>query len=69
MGVHPAWKFRQVHELLFERGQVIKEADRSAEMAEFRQMLADRPLEPTDPEDRQEVMRWIERCFSLEYKW
>jgi hypothetical protein len=29
MGFHPAWKFREVHELLFERGKVVKEADRS----------------------------------------
>ena len=39
MGFHPAWKFRQVHEVLFENGQVVKAADRSAEMAEFRAMV------------------------------
>jgi hypothetical protein len=69
MGFHPAWKFREVHELLFERGKVIQEADRSAEMAEFREMLAGRPLEPGDPEDREGIERWVERCFSREYKW
>jgi hypothetical protein len=69
MGFHPAWKFREVHELLFERGKVMKEADHSAEMAEFRQMLEDRPLEPTDHEDEPAMMRWVEQCFSLKYKW
>src|SRR5262245_43548610 len=38
MGFHPAWKFREVHELVFDRGLVVKEADRSAELAEFRGM-------------------------------
>jgi hypothetical protein len=69
MGFHPAWKFREVHEVLFEGGRVVKEADRSAEMAEFREMVAGRPLEPSDAEDREAMERWIERCFSLEYKW
>jgi len=69
MGFHPAWKFREVHELLFEKGRVVREADRSAEMAEFREMVAGLPLGPTDPDNREEVKRWIERCFSLNYKW
>jgi len=69
MGFHPAWKFRQVHEVLFENGQVVKAADRSAEMAEFRAMVANRPLEPTNVENRVEIERWVERCFSLDYKW
>jgi hypothetical protein len=69
MGFHPAWKFREVHEVLFERGRVAKEADRSAEMAEFREMMAARPLGPTDPGKPEEILRWVERCFSLEYKW
>jgi hypothetical protein len=69
MGFHPAYKFRQVHELVFEAGRVVKEADRSAEMAEFRDMLAGRPLQPGDPEDREAIERWVRRCFSLEYKW
>jgi hypothetical protein len=69
MGFHPAWKFREVHELIFEKGKVVKEADRTAEMAEFREMVAGRPLGPTDPEDREGIERWIRRCFSLQYKW
>jgi hypothetical protein len=69
MGFHPAWKFREVHELIFERGRVVKAADRSVEMAGFRETLADRPLEPSDPENREEIERWVERCFSLKYRW
>ena len=69
MGFHPAWKFREVHELLFEQGRVVKAADRSAEMAEFREMLAGRPMEPSDPRDQEEIVRWVEQCFSLKYRW
>jgi hypothetical protein len=69
MGFHPAWKFREVHELVFEKGRVVRESDRSAEMAEFREALAGRPLGPSNPADLEEVERWIRRCFSLDYKW
>jgi hypothetical protein len=69
MGFHPAWKFKEVHEVLFEKGRVVKEADRSAEMAEFREMVSSRQLEPTDPDNREEIKSWVERCFSLKYKW
>ena len=69
MGFHPAWKFRKVHEVLIEHGRVIKETDRSGEMAEFREMIGNRPLRPTDPDNRKEIERWVEQCFSLKYKW
>jgi hypothetical protein len=69
MGFHPAWKFREVHELLFEQGRVVKEADRSAEMAEFRELLAGRPLGPSGPEKREAIERWVEPYFRQEYRW
>jgi hypothetical protein len=47
----------------------VKETDRSAEIAEFRDMLAGRPASPTDPDNLEQIERWVERCFSLEYKW
>jgi hypothetical protein len=68
MGYHPAWKYREVHELIFDKGRVVKEADRSAEMAEFRGMVQG-PVGPTDPEDREGIERWVRQCFSLDYKW
>ena len=33
MGFHPAWKYREVHELLFEDGRLLHAQDRSAAMA------------------------------------
>lgn len=68
MVFHPAWKFRTVHELLFDSGRLIEEYDRSTQMAEFRKMLSSRPLEPGSQASRAGIEDRIERCFSLEYK-
>lgn len=68
MGFHPAYKFRVVHELIFDAGQLVEEHDRSAQMAEFREMLSSKSLEPGSQASRAEIEAWIERCFSLQYK-
>ena len=68
MGFHPAYKFRVVHELVFDAGQLTGEYDRSDQMAEFRDMLSSRSLKPDSQAPRAEVEAWIKRCFSLEYK-
>src|SRR5262249_43099019 len=64
MGFHPAWKYREVHELIFREGVLEQEADRSAEMAEFRDDVRERPLRPVPGAWDADVRRWIERCFS-----
>jgi hypothetical protein len=69
MGFHPAWKYREVHEVVFRNGSVVQEADRSKEIAEFRRELGDHPLEPGSGAKRAEIKRWIEQCFSQEYRW
>jgi len=69
MGFHPAYKFREVHELIFEDGQVVSATDRSKEIAGFRDAIAERPLQPTDPNHAQEIEDWIDRTFSQNYKW
>jgi hypothetical protein len=68
MGFHPAWKYREVHELVFLDGDLVLEADRSEQIAEFRQEIRDRPLEPGSGSEREDIRRWIERCFSQEYQ-
>jgi hypothetical protein len=68
MGFHPAYKFRDVHELVFDAGRLIGEHDRSAQMAEFREMLSPESLKPGSGASPAEVQRWIQRCFSREYK-
>ncbi|MFZ1946789.1 MAG: hypothetical protein WAW06_04525 [bacterium] len=69
MGFHPAWKYREVHELTFEAGKLSRAADRSKEIAEFRRDMAGRGIQPghTDPDG--ELMRWIEQCFDRRYNW
>ena len=69
MRFHPAWKYREVHELVFREGELVQEADRSEQMAEFRRKLSDRPLEPAADADQTEIKRWIEQCFSQKYGW
>lgn len=68
MGFHPAWKFERVVELLIESGHVVASLDRSAALKEVRDRLSAEPLRPTS-RDRDEVMGWIKRAFSLDYDW
>jgi hypothetical protein len=68
MGFHPAYKFREVHELVFDSGRLVEEHDRSAQMAEFRENLSSKSLEPGSGATRDEIEQWVERCFSLEYR-
>jgi hypothetical protein len=69
MGFHPTWKYRVVHELVFRDGELMQEADRSEQIAEFRREIAHRPLEPGYGAKRSEIERWVEKCFSQKYKW
>ena len=68
MGFDPAYKFRTVHELVFDSGRLIEEHDRSAQMAELRELISSMPLKPGLQASRAEIEEWINRCFSLEYK-
>ena len=62
MGHHPAWKFTEVLELLFEDGRLSAVADRSELMAQRR--AAQGTLSPTDPHD---FDIWIETTFDRSY--
>jgi hypothetical protein len=68
MGFHPAWKFRKVHELIFEKGQLTQAHDRSKAMHEFRERMAKLPRRGGNL-DEAELMGWIQQCFSLDYEW
>lgn len=68
MGYHPAYKYRTVHELIFDDGHLISQTDKSDHMADFRNELSDRSLAPTDPNNRKEIEDWIDRTFSRDYK-
>ncbi len=70
MGFHPAWKYRDIHELTFDAGRLTAAVDRSAAADERRRELArrqSRPDLPTDPADSQAVYQWIGRAFDQSY--
>lgn len=68
MGFHPAYKFRNVYELVFDHGQLVEEHDRSSQMAQFREMLSPDTLKPGVSASGNEIKQWLKQCFSLEYK-
>jgi hypothetical protein len=67
MGFHPAWKYGQVHELVFDNGRLIEGYDRSAQVEDFRSHLTAADLKPGPSASKQEIADWIERTFSLHY--
>jgi hypothetical protein len=67
MGFHPAWKFREVHELLFEEGMLVEAVDCSAAMARVRERMKQQPLKPGAKASEKDVEAWVERCFRLDY--
>jgi len=69
MGFHPAWKYRDVHELIFHDGQLVHETDHSSRIEQVRRKMVDRALEPGHEAGDSEIERWIGKVFSQEYKW
>ena len=68
MGHHPAWKYGEVWELIFERGVLREQHDRTAAMAKVREKMKDLPLRPAPGEPNwEEHRKWIEGTFSLDY--
>ncbi len=63
---HPAWRWRAVHELLFESGLLKAACDRSWQAAEARARLSLRQNEPASARGA-DLDAWIRKCFSLEY--
>ena len=66
MGFHPAWKYRRVLELIFERGALVRETDHSAAAEAFRSTLEQRDPR-SESTSREDLAAWIERTFSLDY--
>ncbi len=65
MGFHPAWKFREIHELILKDGQLSQAYDRSSEMAGLRDGMQGKG----ECGDSEQIAAWIDRCFSLKYDW
>ena len=65
-GIQPAWKYREVHELQFIEGSLVEEWDRSADVAQLRDSLADKVRDLWFDED---ARHWHRNCFNEEYPW
>lgn len=70
MGFHPAWKYQQVVELVFKNGLLIKESDRSGQMAEIRERVlrAQDDDAPRGNPTKEEIQKFIERAFDRRYR-
>lgn len=69
MGFHPAWKYEKVVELVFEGGVLQKAGDRSAEMAELRNLVLAQ-AEQGDVRRRGpdvSIREFVERAFDRRY--
>lgn len=60
MGFHPAWKYNDVREVIFDKGKIVHDYDRSAEMAELRSRISGEKR-PLSEATRSEIQAWIER--------
>ncbi len=67
MGFHPAWKYLEVYELLFEKGKLVKENNVSGRMKEFRDKLKNAEEAGHEPEKIEHIYAWVEKCFDLSY--
>jgi hypothetical protein len=69
MGFHPAWKYKNVIELIFEDGRLVNEYDRSEKMAQLRHTIEEdsnkkeQSKRPTD----EEIEEFVERAFDRTY--
>ena len=67
MGFHPAWKYRQVYELVFQDGHLLASDDRTAQLEESRSHLKPADLKPGRSSTKGDIADWIDRTFSLDY--
>jgi hypothetical protein len=65
-GSSPPWKYEEVHELLLEAGRVLRAEDRSAHMAQAREVLTG-GLGLMTPEEHQDMRAWLARDLRLDY--
>jgi hypothetical protein len=69
MGFHPAWKYEDVVELVFDRGLLTDEYNRSEEMTEVRRMImkSREDRERHRPPDDEEIQAFIDDAFDRTY--
>ena len=70
MGFHPAWKYTEVVELIFENGVLLQRFDRSERMAEIRQRILEsaKAGKRAGPRTLLGVRKFIKRSFDRTYR-
>jgi hypothetical protein len=63
-----AYKYHEVHELVFQDGRLLEEHDRSCKVAEFRQMLSACDSRASSAPSLEVVARWVKRSFRRDYQ-
>jgi len=66
MGFHPAWKYKNVREVIFDKGRLAEDIDRSSDMAAARANFTDEKGDFKEPA-YQDMRSWIAKCFSRKY--
>lgn len=69
MGFQPAWKYRKVIELIFARGILKAEYDRSEQMAKIRDQFLHRGSIGDWDIGSEHIIMFIERTFDRRYRW
>ena len=67
MGFHPAWKYRNVFELIVSHGYVIETRNVSERMQEIRNEMVKAPLEPGIHATKEQIEEWVASTFKLDY--
>jgi hypothetical protein len=68
MGFHPAWKYKNVIELIISHGHVIETRNVSGIMQEIRNRLVKSQLEPGLQASKEEIEAWVAATFKLDYR-
>ena len=68
MGFHPAWKYKNVIELIISHGDVTETRDVSEIMQEIRDRMVKSQLEPGLHASREEIEAWVASTFKLDYR-
>jgi hypothetical protein len=69
MGFHPAWKYKEVFELDFEKGILLSAVDKSHEMDVLRKHFQKMNIEPeiNRIRNKKDSLAWIDYCFNRKY--
>lgn len=68
MGYHPVWKYREVSELIFEAGRLLRSQNRSEQVAGLRERRLKEPLVPPSAACEATLEQWIGSCFEQPYE-